>query len=198
VGTPILPEGPFALPGKYTVVLTVDGKSITAPLAIAEDPRVHTKPADLKASLDLSKIIASTLTDVREGYGERESVKKQLDALFLSSGAKAKSDSLRALADRIRTDPEPPAPTFQSIGGMLTAIEVDLESVDAAPTQAQRDVVADAKAKLAAVGKDWQNTKAGPLAQLNAALVQAKRKPVAIPPANALNAEAPSDGEHMH
>ena len=40
--TPREPRGPWALPGSYTVRLTVGGKSYTQPLTIKMDPRVKT------------------------------------------------------------------------------------------------------------------------------------------------------------
>jgi hypothetical protein len=43
--TPREPRGPIALPGEYTVKLTVDGKSFTQPLTLKMDPRVKTPPA---------------------------------------------------------------------------------------------------------------------------------------------------------
>ena len=45
--TPLEPVGPAVLPGKYTIRLTVDGKSITQPLMVKMDPRVHMTSAQL-------------------------------------------------------------------------------------------------------------------------------------------------------
>src|ERR1700676_3176398 len=47
------PAGPHATPGKYSVRLTVAGKSSTQPLEIAMDPRVKTSAADLQKQFDL-------------------------------------------------------------------------------------------------------------------------------------------------
>ena len=47
------PWGPIALPGSYTVKLTVDGKPQTAPLVIFNDPRSKASDADLRASFEL-------------------------------------------------------------------------------------------------------------------------------------------------
>ena len=46
---------PWAMPGKYTVVLTVGGKSYQQPLTLWMDPRVKTSPADLAEQFRLSK-----------------------------------------------------------------------------------------------------------------------------------------------
>ena len=43
------------MPGKYTVVLTMGGKSYEQPLKIVMDPRVRTSNADLREQFKLSK-----------------------------------------------------------------------------------------------------------------------------------------------
>ncbi|MGD0192861.1 MAG: hypothetical protein ABSD74_19160 [Rhizomicrobium sp.] len=190
VGTPILPAGPFVLPGRYRVVLKADGRSYTAPLVVTEDPRVKASVADLTASLDLSLKIAPSLAQARTGYGEMQSLDKQLDKLF-PAGTK---DPLRSLADPLRKKPARTDPTFAVVDSQLGGIEVALEGSDAAPTDAQRAVVSDALSKLTAAQKSWTVLKSGPLATLNAALNRAHRKPVVIPPAGALDIEPPDEG----
>src|SRR5204863_432633 len=46
---PASPEGPLALPGTYTLRLTVDGKPYTSTVTVRSDPRVSATPADLVA-----------------------------------------------------------------------------------------------------------------------------------------------------
>jgi photosystem II stability/assembly factor-like uncharacterized protein len=196
VDTPVLPEGPFVLPGTYQVVLKVDGRSYNAPLTVGEDPRVKTSQDDLKASLALSQQIDALLAKAREGYGERQAVEKQLDLLFPEK-AKAVKDSLRDIADKLRKKPMPGETTFDSVDGMLGGIAVDLGAVDTAPTDAQRAVVADAAAKLDVLNRNWAALKSGPLATMNAGLARAHRKPVVIPAANTLVVEPPEEGDDV-
>ncbi len=47
-------DGPLALPGTYTVRLTVDGKSYSEPFTVKEDPRVRVTPAELRAQFELA------------------------------------------------------------------------------------------------------------------------------------------------
>jgi photosystem II stability/assembly factor-like uncharacterized protein len=195
-GTPILPGGPFVLPGAYQVVLKANGRTYTAPLIVGEDPRVKISAADLKSSLALSQQISSTLARSRRGHVETDAVTHQLDALFPQK-PNAPKDPLRALADPFLKKLAPGEATFESVDGELTGIEVALESADVAPTDAQRAVVADALSKLGAVEAKWTALKSGPLAALNAALVRAHRKPVALPPANAASAEPEDDGDDI-
>jgi hypothetical protein len=54
-------DGPLAIPGKYQVRLTVDGKTQIAPLELQLDPRVKVDQADLQKQFDLR----ATLTRLR-------------------------------------------------------------------------------------------------------------------------------------
>ncbi|HEX3432361.1 MAG TPA: sialidase family protein [Rhizomicrobium sp.] len=188
-GTPAEPQGAWVLPGRYSVVLTANGKTYSAPLAVAEDPRVRVSASDLQSSFDLSQQIAAVLAQAREGYGEEKAVQKQLDGV--------KDGSLHALVDRIRQKPAPGEPTFESVDSILTGTEGDLEAVDAAPTAAQRQAFAYAQAKLAEAQRRWDAIRKGPLAELDSALKKSGRKPVTIPPADALNFPLPETGQDL-
>ncbi len=80
--TPAEPRGPIALPGTYTVRLTVDGVVHTQPLQITMDPRVTTSAADLRVQFDLSLRIKNVLDrrgddpspELRRLAGELESL----------------------------------------------------------------------------------------------------------------------------
>ena len=52
--TPFVPEGPFVLPGNYTVKLTANGKTYTQKLNVKIDPRVTTSAAGLQQQFTLS------------------------------------------------------------------------------------------------------------------------------------------------
>jgi hypothetical protein len=48
------PQGPWAMPGTYTVRLTIDGAATTQPLTVKMDPRVKTPAAGLQQQFTLS------------------------------------------------------------------------------------------------------------------------------------------------
>ncbi len=52
--TPVVPQGVWVMPGRYTVRLTVDGKSYQQSLTVKLDPRVKTPRADLRRQFTLS------------------------------------------------------------------------------------------------------------------------------------------------
>ena len=57
--TPASPEGPLALPGVYTVKLTVDGKTYTQTVTVKNDPRSPATAADLRAQHELQMKLTS-------------------------------------------------------------------------------------------------------------------------------------------
>ena len=63
--TPREPRGPIALPGEYTVKLTVDGKSFTEALTVKMDPRIKTPPAALKQQFDLAMKIVEMMSHTK-------------------------------------------------------------------------------------------------------------------------------------
>ena len=71
-------HGPMALPGKYEVRLTVDGKAYTAPLELKMDPRVKTPPADLEKQLALALEIRSQLTTVYRTVNQMADLRAQI------------------------------------------------------------------------------------------------------------------------
>jgi len=73
--------GPVAVPGTYTVRLTVQAKSYTQPLEIKGDPRQNVAQADLQKQLDLLLQIRDQVSKVDEAINKMNSVKKQVDDL---------------------------------------------------------------------------------------------------------------------
>jgi photosystem II stability/assembly factor-like uncharacterized protein len=58
------PRAPLALPGKYTVKLTVNGQSQSQPLVVKMDPRVKTPQADLEKMFRAESRVAKNLADL--------------------------------------------------------------------------------------------------------------------------------------
>ncbi len=79
--TPRYPLGPFALPGEYSVKLTVGGKSYVQQLTVKMDPRVKTPGAGLLQQLKL----AMRITELMHATAQRAELKElngQLTALL--------------------------------------------------------------------------------------------------------------------
>jgi len=74
-------RGPLAMPGKYQVRLTVDGKSQAAPLELKLDPRVNVAQADLQKQFDLLMQIRDELSHVYDAVNQIQDVRAQVDGL---------------------------------------------------------------------------------------------------------------------
>src|SRR5258706_2474985 len=60
--TPRFPLGPTAMAGQYTVRLTVNGKSHTAPMTLKMDPRVKTSTASLENKFQAETRLAAIVS----------------------------------------------------------------------------------------------------------------------------------------
>jgi len=74
-------RGPMAMPGKYQVRLTVDGKSQTVPMELKLDPRVKVSQADLQKEFDLLIQIRDQLSRVYDTVNQVEDVRLQVNGL---------------------------------------------------------------------------------------------------------------------
>lgn len=88
--TPRVPEGPFVVPGTYTVRLDADGATRQQPLRIAMDPRVHV----LLSSLDEQFRLAMRLVSV-------------MNASY-ATGDRKRNDAAASLLDIIESADAPP------------------------------------------------------------------------------------------
>jgi len=73
-------RGPIAVPGNYTVRLTVDGKTETVPLKVTADPRGTVSQADLDAQLAFALRVRDDISKLSGLVTSIRSVKEQLQA----------------------------------------------------------------------------------------------------------------------
>ncbi len=76
--TPLTPEGPLVPPGSYTVRLTVDGKSESAPLLVKLDPRVTAAPANLETLHTAQVAMAASVDSLSKANLVLHSVMQQV------------------------------------------------------------------------------------------------------------------------
>jgi hypothetical protein len=89
--------GPSAVPGTYTLRLTVDGKTATAPFILKPDPREKVSAADLAEQLRFTLGIRDTITRLTHDVNRLRAVRRQL----------AERNDLIARDDRARPLIEP-------------------------------------------------------------------------------------------
>jgi photosystem II stability/assembly factor-like uncharacterized protein len=77
--TPRSPMGVLAVPGEYSVKLTVNGKSYTQPLTVKMDPRVKTPLAGLQQQFALAQRIAGLMHQTFEAAQQASAGKAELE-----------------------------------------------------------------------------------------------------------------------
>jgi photosystem II stability/assembly factor-like uncharacterized protein len=188
--TPRLPLGPNALPGRYAVRLTVNGKSYNAPLTIRMDPRVKTSTAGLQkkfqAETHLAAILSQTSEAILQGGALRDRLQKQ--------GAQSKSatnDAVQAFQKKLAAllgapggffGPVSDEVTLSRVNGQAGGLYGQIWQVDAEPTTAQASAVASIQIDYESVMKRWNEIKNNDLPVLNRQLRDAKLPEVRIEP----------------
>lgn len=164
--TPRVPEGALALPGDYTVRLTVGGHAFQAPLHIQMDPRVKTPAVGLQEEFTLEARLSELLTRCSQAVLQALSVREQIKKV---STASALGDAVKALDKRIafvldgpeeRSANTKPEPTLRGASGETRALYDMIGQADAAPTTAQRDAASALDERVVSVVKRWEEIRA--------------------------------------
>jgi len=189
--TPQVPEGPLALPGRYLVRLTAEGRRFEVPLTVKVDPRVALPAGALEDQLRLATGLAQLLSESSRTLLAARSEQAQLKALA-PSGATA--DALHAWGTRLAellgsSDKKEGEILLPALQGRIATLYTEVTRGDAAPTAAQASAAATAQREFTAIAGSWQRLQAD-LAALNATLRAAKLAPIRaeLPPPRDLNA----------
>jgi photosystem II stability/assembly factor-like uncharacterized protein len=83
------PRGPIALPGEYSVKLTYEGQTHTAPLTLKIDPRVTAAPAGLQQKFALSMQVYHDQDALHRAVNDIRAFKGEVGAALQKSGGKA-------------------------------------------------------------------------------------------------------------
>jgi hypothetical protein len=173
--TPRVPQGPNALPGQYTVRLTAEGHTFTAPLTVKMDPRVKTPREGLAQMFQLQVRLASMMTRSTEDVRQARSAHEQLQKLAgQASGPVA--DAISALDKKVAAilgggggffAPASPKPTLSRANGEAATLYAEIGRADATPTPAEASAVAETEKTFAAVSAQWKQVKSVDLPALN-------------------------------
>ncbi|MDB6146653.1 MAG: hypothetical protein JWO45_317, partial [Spartobacteria bacterium] len=93
------PKGPLALPGDYQIKLTVAGKTQTAPLHLAIDPRAKGQEGALQKQFTLSTQVNDRISQLHQAVNEIREVKSQIKNLHTKFGEDDKAKPALAAAD---------------------------------------------------------------------------------------------------
>jgi photosystem II stability/assembly factor-like uncharacterized protein len=194
--TPESPEGPLALPGVYTVTLTVDGKSFSQHVEVKNDPRSPASARDLRAQGNLQVRLLAGAKSAMEGYNQVAAMRALVAEITDSEPNQEVADAAEAFDAKLtaiggsggggrrgfggfgRGGGAPAAPTFAGVNSAMTRDLTTLDSGDMAPNDAQSNACTTSEKELVAVIKAWNAFNAKDVAAFNAILVKNKIKPL--------------------
>ncbi len=185
--TPInQPPGPLAAPGRYEIVLTVDGKMYRQPLLVTLDPRVHVGPGDLESQVDFARMIDAWMNSSYHSYNDVRTLRAALanvqKALAANSSAKEANDAAQALDKLVSElqDGTNTAPGFGSVNRDVARFVTMIQSGDIRPA---RSIIENATPSCVALQNDlarWRKINAESLPALNKLLKPSKLSPLGI------------------
>lgn len=193
--TPPSPEGPLAVPGVYTVKLTVDGKSYTQRLTVTNDPRSPATLAGLSAQHDLQMKLYDGAKEAWGGYNQITAMRHSLAQYTHGSGPADVAAAATALDTKLAgvsgTTGErgrggfpgaggaPPSPNFVGINGSMTRQLTALENGDMAPNEAMQKAYTAQCSDLTTAITNWRTIDTDDLAAFNAVLTKNNIRPMA-------------------
>lgn len=167
--TPLSANAPWALPGWYTVKLTVDGQTYSQPLQVVMDPRVETPAAGLRLQYQLSmrmyRGIGELSAALQAANAARARIAQQRKGATGPTAA-ALDSTLRQLNAVAGPPPgasfgffrRPPAgpPTLASLRGTYARLMAVLQAADVTPTAQAQAAVAQQGALLRPLLAKWR------------------------------------------
>ncbi len=191
--TPRVPQGPWALPGGYTVKLTAAGETHSEPLEIAMDPRIKTPAAELQEQLTLSLQVSNLMQQDYDALGQVRAARDQVKSLEQKQNAELKEAlgsvdaQLSALIGRGGFPFGAPGAaaqkSFTLLNFELARLLDIIQGSDNAPTTQTKAAVEDVSKNLQSTMSAWDQLKTGPLQKLNEQLRKANLPPITNAPA---------------
>lgn len=208
--TPKYPLGAWALPGNYTVKLTVDGKPYTQPLVVKLDPRITTSLSDLQKQFRMESGSVEGMNQSYEALAQARSVRAQLKELAARAGKGRLAEAIATL-DKKAAELEGAAQTsfyglppkgkqsenFSTLNQHFAGTLAVADSADAAPTSQATAVFGELRTALESLLSLWKNAKEQDIPALNKQLKKAGLSEVEAnkPPAQGPSTETDGDDE---
>ncbi len=185
--TPLEPRGAWALPGRYTVKLVVDGASYAQPLVLKMDPRVKTSASDLDKQFGMQRGAMQGMNDSFEALTELKSAREQVKAAMAkvsSAEAKQKLSEFDKKAAALEGAAVPgfsgvPAAgkqpeNFSTLNQHFARLLAIADAADAAPTEQTDAVARELEIARLELGGQWTELKKAGVADLNRLLEKEK------------------------
>jgi photosystem II stability/assembly factor-like uncharacterized protein len=180
VDTTRLQEGLWAPPGRYTVVLEVDGRRLTQPLTVAPDPRVGIPPEAYEEQFELGRRIERLKARVTAGMREtiavadrlaerRKDVPREVAARMGELEARARDlagDTPAENRYNSRWRRAQSQTSWRFLADEIDRVETAVEGADAVPSPDARAGVKQIEPRVSAVESAWAAFRSGELARL--------------------------------
>ncbi len=167
------PLGPMAVPGKYFVVLTVNGQSYRQPLTIVPDPRVKVPQADLVAQHTTLREISGAMSATYDGFLQlaqlHTAIADRVKTLSPNIQAKDAVDAMQAL-DKQVTAVSAGSPDELGMGPInreMARLVSMLSGGDARPPQQLQQAVEMSCDQLGKRITQWREINANAIPQVN-------------------------------
>ncbi len=201
--TPVKPEGPLVLPGRYEVVLHADGREYRAPLTVKLDPREHVSRAALASALAFSQQLGRSLQRIRGTYRQVHAVREQLDTLRGKLAGGDAHAGLLSAVDKLESETAPLVSgsngehtrNLRGMSDVLAGMATDVAGADRAPTKGQRSALAVYRHNFQAARHDWEKLRDHALADLDRSLRRAGMQTIRVPEADATGMDPDMDDE---
>lgn len=188
----------MAVPGEYTVRLTVNGGSFSEPLAVKMDPRVKSSERELELQFEQQQLLARLMTENTEAVNEARALREQLQKLTgksavatvgstpASPGEKISgplADAVSAFDKKLTAilggggqggfAAAAPSPTLSRTAGTIGALYGEIDRADQAPTAAQLAAISAVETDSTATLKLWRDFQSSDVPALNRRLKSA-------------------------
>ncbi len=185
--TPLVPLGTWALPGSYTVKLTVNAMSYTQPLILKMDPRIQTPLEDLRKQHEMEMGAVEGMDDSYESLEQVKSVRAQIKDLLKKVAGKDKLGKQLAALDSqcaelegatqrsfygVPTNGKQPE-NLSTLNQHFSAILAVADSADAAPTTQATSAYQDLEQSETALRRRWSAIRERDIPDLNKGLNKA-------------------------
>jgi photosystem II stability/assembly factor-like uncharacterized protein len=190
--TPLLPLGAWALPGSYTVKLTVNGQSYSQPLTVKMDPRIHTAFEDLRKQQEMEIGAVEGMNDSYESLEQVKSVREQIKEMSKKVNGKEKlAKELGGLDNQcaeleggtqhsfygLPSSGKAPE-NFSTLNQHFAAILAVADSADAAPTSQAEAAYQDLEQSESGLRRHWSAMREKDIPDLNKRLTKDGLAPI--------------------
>jgi photosystem II stability/assembly factor-like uncharacterized protein len=180
--TPLPPQGPLVMPGKYEVRLKVGEQVLREPLEVKMDPRVSFIRNELQSSLDLQLKISAALGRNFAAYQQAKDLQSRLTDLKNRPKGDAVATAANALDAKLAELEGEPTPileqpktvSFSAVNDTLVALMALVDGADSAPSEESFAAYQRTCKALNTTLEAWQAIKSTDLPTFNVTLSQNK------------------------